>query len=318
MVSAPERETASRVGLVVAPYHPVGPGGVVIVPFDLVYRPGLLLRCGDEGLAAVVRRDGLANLVSTPRAAWPGLVSEGRRESGYMLQFDADPPRRFFVKLFDPLKSPSIFPRVTSLRNARLSFLRGITLLHNDLATPLPLAYGSFLAGPNRGCSLVVKVWLDQAETLGQFLASQFEHRRDDSWFRRKRLLITALAGLVKSMHQRGFYHGDFSVDNILVQAVEPPRFFLIDSEAIRLPVRLSWRRIRKNLSEANRFVLDFGFVSRTDRLRFLRAYLASGADNRRLMRYFWRQIERESLIRLERQGRGFTRSETSSGEADD
>ncbi len=88
------------------------------------------------------------------------------------------------------------------------------------------------------------------------------------------RKFIYDFGKVIGKMHSKGIFHGDLRLGNILVRQDDNNwRFFFIDNERTRkfglLPVTL---RI-KNLVQLNMGPL--GIISRTDRMRFFKAYLA-------------------------------------------
>jgi tRNA A-37 threonylcarbamoyl transferase component Bud32 len=101
--------------------------------------------------------------------------------------------------------------------------------------------------------------------------------------------VATALAVLTARLHNAGMTHIDFHPGNVLVRLGpdDVPELSMIDLDALRQTSRLSWAKAQQNLA-----LLDHYFwlrSSRTDRHRFLLAYLANRArpvpDVRRLAR---------------------------------
>ena len=80
------------------------------------------------------------------------------------------------------------------------------------------------------------------------------------------------LGQFLAQLHDAGIFHHDLHPDNILA---EPDgRLWLLDLHAVRIRRSTSWRRRQDNLVILNRF---FSLrASRSERLRFWRAYLAS------------------------------------------
>ena len=110
--------------------------------------------------------------------------------------------------------------------------------------------------------------------------------------FRRRRRFLRGLASLFRSLHGQRVYHGDLKDVNIIVVAGEPGQtdcFFLLDLEGIRRYGRLSRRRRVKNLVQLNR---TFGrYVRSTDKMYFLKEYLAGAFSDRREKRRWAIQI---------------------------
>jgi len=88
-----------------------------------------------------------------------------------------------------------------------------------------------------------------------------------------KRRFIEAFARWLTSLHQKGIYHLDMKACNILVSKKgEGWDFKLLDLEDVRFNERIDQKKLFKNLLQLNTSVPKY--VTRTDRLRFLRAYL--------------------------------------------
>jgi hypothetical protein len=91
----------------------------------------------------------------------------------------------------------------------------------------------------------------------------------------RKRELLDRVADEMRRLHESGVYHGDLTMKNILMSGTS---VYIIDLDKATLAPRRDERLDMMNLSRLNRSVVKLlgtrGFVSRTDKLRFLRRYL--------------------------------------------
>ncbi len=126
-----------------------------------------------------------------------------------------------------------------------------------------------------------------------------------------RRRLAEALGAMTARLHDGGFLHIDFHPGNLLVQldAADRPQFAMIDLDALRVRHEVRERDARTNLALLNHY---FWIRSnRTDRHRFLRAYvrtrqepipdpkaLARGieAETRTLAERLWRRWGRRCL----------------------
>ncbi len=89
-----------------------------------------------------------------------------------------------------------------------------------------------------------------------------------------RQALAVALAEITATLHEAKFVHQDFHPGNLLVRLDEEdrPRLSMIDLDALRTRRELTWKEAQANLALLNHyFWLRCG---RTDRLRFLEAYL--------------------------------------------
>ena len=91
----------------------------------------------------------------------------------------------------------------------------------------------------------------------------------------RKRDLVDRVADEMRRLHDSGVYHADLTMKNILLSGTS---VYIIDLDKATLSPKRDERLDMMNLSRLNRSVVKLlgtrGFVSRTDKLRFLRRYL--------------------------------------------
>ena len=113
-----------------------------------------------------------------------------------------------------------------------------------------------------------------------------------------RREVLRALGADVGRLHQAGFFHTELRTSNLQMEfhPATGYRFWFLDNEGTRRFGRLPWRRRVKNLAQLN---MDHPHLSRTDRLRFLVAYLeATGLRAHR--RDLIRQISLRTRRRLQ------------------
>jgi tRNA A-37 threonylcarbamoyl transferase component Bud32 len=90
---------------------------------------------------------------------------------------------------------------------------------------------------------------------------------------RRRRALIRGLGETVGRMHARGIFHGDLRPGNVLAaQGGDNWTYHLLDNERTRAYRRLPRHLRMKNLIQIGMLTQDY--ISTTDRMRFLKAYL--------------------------------------------
>lgn len=187
-------------------------------------------------------------------------------------------------------------------RSGAINALRGAALLSGAGISGAK----SLAAVECRRCGMVTKSFFFTEEVAGGKTIDAYWREnlaplpgRDGA--RRRRLFLLGLAELFRSLHSRGVYHGDLKDANILVVAGAPGQadcFFLLDLEGIRQYGRVSRRRRIKNLVQLNR---TFGrYVRRTDKMIFLKEYLAGGFFDRGRKRRWMIPLLRRSA-RLDR-----------------
>lgn len=162
-------------------------------------------------------------------------------------------------------------------RNLR-AWKRGYQLINRDLSTARPLAVMERRFLGLLIDSISVSEAIPQAKDLDSFLRRSL-YRLDDSTKRRvKDQLIEAGVRLIKSLQEKGFSHRDFKAPNLLVQwdssLERPPRLTLVDLDGLALRSSLTRRDLLRPLMRLNVSLDDLPQVTRTDRLRFLKAYM--------------------------------------------
>ena len=187
-------------------------------------------------------------------------------------------------------------------RSGAANALRGAALLSSvRIAGAKPVA-----AVESRRWGMVTKSLffteeIAQGKTIDAYWRATLAPLDGRGGYCRRRSFLRALAWLFRSLHGQSLYHGDLKDVNIIVVAGEPGQadcFFLLDLETIRKYGRLSHRRRIKNLVQLNR---TFGrYVRRTDKLIFLKEYLAQGFFDRGRKRRWAIMVLRRSA-RLDR-----------------
>lgn len=194
--------------------------------------------------------------------------------------------KRFRVTRWsDPLAD--LFRPSAALR----SWLNGHALLDRGLPTPRPwlLLHRRRLGFTTVGyllCDLLAK--------------SQNLHEATQTFGRIARWeLIDVLARQIRLMHERGVSHRDLKAANILVTAWNEIRF--IDLVGVRLQSKVS-RRIRmRDLTRLNASFVNSTHVTRSDRLRFLRTYLAWGLRGQAGWKDWWKQVALGTEVKVRR-----------------
>jgi tRNA A-37 threonylcarbamoyl transferase component Bud32 len=100
-------------------------------------------------------------------------------------------------------------------------------------------------------------------------------------------------------MHAAGIFHGDLRLGNVLVQKNEGQwRFFFIDNERTKKFYHLPDSLRLKNLVQVNMFREG---ISRTDHLRFFKAYLKENPSIVRKQNKWAKKIVTKTNRRLRR-----------------
>ncbi len=234
----------------------------------------------------------------------PGVLFLKDSRSSTVVEFDLPvngQPRRVICKRFrvtswtDPLTA--LLRRTPALR----SWVHGQGLRERCLPTPRPLLvlhrrrFGLW----HEGYLLVEKV--PDADELARHVAGLNalpEAQRRPRW----RDLIDRLARLVADLHRRQISQRDLKAANVLVQlTAEGPALWLIDLVGITVHGKLSQTRRVQNLARLHASFHHDPRLTRSDRVRFLRTYLAWGVHGKEGWKDWWRQVERATMRKVAR-----------------
>jgi tRNA A-37 threonylcarbamoyl transferase component Bud32 len=219
--------------------------------------------------------------------------------------------RRVIYKRFkvvarsDPLTA--LVRRTPALR----SWIFGHGLRDRCLPTPRPLLilHRKRLGLAYEGYLLTEKV--DDALELHR-ASADLTDLRPASRLHVLRARIDRAARLVRELHRRNLSHRDLKAANILVQkkgkgsatAADDESMWLIDLVGVRRHWRLSRQRRVQNLSRLHASFHRPPILTRADKLRFLRTYFQWGLFGRNDWKTWWRQIERATLVKIDRNRR--------------
>jgi len=183
-------------------------------------------------------------------------------------------------------------------RNLR-SWKYGYQLLNRDLPTARPLAVVERRVAGLLLDSMVLAEAIPGGRDLDVFLRVGLLHEDPKRLRGLKDQLITGLVRLVKDFQAKGFAHRDFKASNLLVQwdpaASDPPRLVLVDLDGLSLQRRLSGRERIRPLMRLNVSLDEAKLVTRTDRLRFLKAYLIGPGRSDAGWKATWRELAQMS-----------------------
>jgi hypothetical protein len=167
------------------------------------------------------------------------------------------------------LRRPS--PAFTAFANARELVARGFAV--PEVVAAVEFRYGGFCTR-----SFFVTRTVENADTADLHWQALRAQPDGPSRRRDRRGFALALGDLFRRLHAAGVYHNDLKDVNVLVRGPSTsPGWVLLDLERVQFRAALDPRRRTKNLVQLERTLGRA--ASRSDRLRFLRAYLGPGAD---------------------------------------
>jgi len=166
------------------------------------------------------------------------------------------------------------------------------------LPTMTPVAMGERMLPGGFQESFVLTRGLEEFEPLESLAPKRFAPPLSVDRIKEKRTLIRAIAELTTTMHWHGFYHRDYYSPHLMLlkqgRAFEPD-IKLIDLQRVLKSPWLSHRWMVKDLASVH---FSFGGLglTRTDKLRFLRAYSPVAARDRALMKAIMRKTKKIAL----------------------
>lgn len=204
-------------------------------------------------------------------------------------------------------RARSLWRRLVQLlppsRSAR-AWRIGHALLHRDVATARPLALLERRIGPFIADSLLITEALPGAVDLETLLRHPPAPLASPGGRALKQRLIALLAPHVRHLLDRGFVHRDCKASNILVLSEPALKLLWIDLDGIRRARPWTGHATVRALTRLHVSLLDVPGLTRTDRLRFLRAFTARFGAPVDAWRPLWRAIAAETDRKLRRLAR--------------
>lgn len=153
-----------------------------------------------------------------------------------------------------------------------------------NVPTFTPLAVGKLRRFGLLKKNYLISKSIDGAKPLKAYVHEGYSNQADSDVLERRRVTIS-LAQFVRDLHQKGILHQDFHWGNILIEKGDKGivRFYLMDLHRVTLQPKLTDRQRIKNLASLN--TSFYQKVRRTERLRFLKAYIEG--DRRWEAHYF-------------------------------
>jgi tRNA A-37 threonylcarbamoyl transferase component Bud32 len=167
---------------------------------------------------------------------------------------------------------------------ARRAWIAANSLRMRGIPVALPLAYLE-----RRSWGVLRESYVLTEAIVGDSVRDIFRrYDKQGSPLEEKRILLRELGALLKKMHASGVAHRDLKGNNIIAQKLAARRHALhiVDFDGISLGPVSRQRRV-KNLARAAEECHRHSSLTRTDRLRFLKAYLGSAAEKK------WKELWR-------------------------
>lgn len=175
----------------------------------------------------------------------------------------------------------------------------GHALLHRDVPTARPLAVLERRVGPLVLDSVLVTEALPGGVDLETYLRRAYATCTPTEWYRLKRELTGLLVQHVRRLQERGFRHRDCKASNVLVGPPPQLKLLWIDLDGVRYSGVLAPRRQLRPLVRLHVSLLDVPGLTRTDRVRFVRAYFTRFGSAPESWRAVWPGMARAAAEKL-------------------
>lgn len=205
---------------------------------------------------------------------------------------------RLIFKEFLHRSFVDILKHMLSHGRAERACVASVILHKHGILCPPVVAMGLKKLGPIPLASFLMSKEIADAPDIYAWITHTWLNAGDSVRVLRREF-IAALGSTIGRMHAAGISHGDLRPRNILARR-ESDRwvFYLLDNERTRQFRRMPDRLRQKNLHQIGMFPLG---VSRTDKMRFYRAYLAEDPDLKADPKPLARSVEAITSARLAR-----------------
>ncbi len=250
-----------------------------MTPIDFIREEGLFIHPGFFDLLA---GNGLASFRSLYDHAEGKLFKKNRFRSvvRITLQDDNGKDHIFHLKRHHPpflTRIKSIFTGFTVPDGAENEWEKILRLEEIGIHTMTPVAFGAVRKGGLPYRALTMTEHLYGAEKLEHFLPDRFRGEvLSPAKLTFKRRIIRETARWAARFHNAGFYHQDFYLGHIFILPGDGETFtlHLIDLQRVQESSRIRPSRVLKDLAQINFSALQLYCLTRTDRMRFIHAYL--------------------------------------------
>lgn len=151
-------------------------------------------------------------------------------------------------------------------------------LLSKGINTALPLAMAEKRTWTLLDSSMIITKAVPRSEPLMEFCQTTFSGELSKEKLAEKKKLLNDLAGFIRNIHRKGFFHNDLHAGNILIKfnndyfsPVKDYSFYLMDLHHVKILKKLSQRKRLHNLAQL--FNSLSSILTKSDRLGFVKSY---------------------------------------------
>ena len=206
-------------------------------------------------------------------AGTEGIAVKSSRFSTVLKFKSPETGEGLYFKEFHRRGFKDVLKNLFGYTRAEKDFRGSTRLIRQGFDTSVPLLYGVV-----KRFGIIQKNFLVTKEVPGkqtyQYLSEHFSNPQAGSFIFEKREFLQAAGLEIGRLHSRGIFHGDLRVGNIIIDdSGSSSRFYFIDNErTVRYP-HLPYAKRIKSLVQLN--MVRRQEVTRTDRLRFFKAYIS-------------------------------------------
>ncbi|KKM97042.1 hypothetical protein LCGC14_1172060 [marine sediment metagenome] len=173
-------------------------------------------------------------------------------------------------------------------------------LLSKGINTALPLAIAEKRSWSLLDSSMLITKAVSRSEPLMEFCQTTFSGILSGEKLFEKKKLLNELAGFIRKIHEKGFFHKDLHAGNILIKfnndyfsPVKDYSFYLMDLHRVKILKGLSSRKRLHNLAQI--FNSLSSILTKSDRLSFVKSYGINALSNIKNEQELVGQIESQS-----------------------
>ena len=139
------------------------------------------------------------------------------------------------------------------------------------------VAHRHHIFGPFYRGDLVSKEIPDSIDLIAYL--GRFKRKPSREELKEKREVVIKVASVISRMHEKGIYHGDLHLKNILIQKVGKGdiRVYILDLDKTKVKKEVGLGRRMRNLARFNRsgekLRAKGGWITKSDKLRFFKEY---------------------------------------------
>jgi tRNA A-37 threonylcarbamoyl transferase component Bud32 len=188
---------------------------------------------------------------------------------------------------------------------AERAWNHGAALLLRELPTPRPLMLVHKTVAGLPVTSYLLCERVPGAMGLCDYLEDRLAATNDRK--ERRRIIegvVDETARLLRTLHARQVTHRDLKASNVLAEPTDDPakpKLWLIDLDGVTTWKKVPEKHRAQNLARINVSFWRFDWLTRADRLRFLRIYMGRNFYNRPERKRLWRAVFADSTAKIER-----------------